>query len=60
MTTNYTRVVAVDSIALINPQLRIRKIINYQRLEIGQPMERVLLVGFGVEEKVSEIERVIP
>jgi hypothetical protein len=60
MTTNYTRVVAVDSIALINPQLRIRKIINYQRPEIGQPMERVLLVGFGVEEKVSEIERVIP
>lgn len=53
MTTNYTRVVSVDSITLVNPSLRIRKIINYQRPTEGQPLEQVALVGFGVEQKVS-------
>jgi len=53
MTTNYTRSVSVDSITLINPDLRIRKIINYQRPNEGEPLEKVLLVGFGVECKVS-------
>lgn len=51
MTTHYTRVVAVDSITLINPDLRIRKIISYQRPPEGQPLETVVLVGFGVEQK---------
>ncbi|ACK73342.1 conserved hypothetical protein [Gloeothece citriformis PCC 7424] len=51
MTTNYTRVVSVDSITLINPNLRIRKILNYQRPPEGQPLENVVLVGFGVELK---------
>ena len=51
MTTNYTRVVAVDSITLINPNLRIRKIITYQHPQPGQPLENVVLVGFGVEQK---------
>jgi hypothetical protein len=53
MTTHYTRVVSVDSITLINPKLRIRKIINYQRPSEGEPLENVVLVGFGVEEKSS-------
>ncbi|OKH26208.1 phycobiliprotein lyase [Hydrococcus rivularis NIES-593] len=53
MTTHYTRVVSVDSITLVNPSLRIRKIINYQRPPEGQPLEQVALVGFGVEQKVS-------
>ena len=53
MTTNYTRVVSVDSITLINPDLRIRKIINYLRPLAGQPLEKVVLVGFGVEQKVA-------
>lgn len=53
MTTHYTRVVSVDSITLINPQLRIRKILNYQRPPEGQPLETLGLVGFGVEQKVS-------
>ncbi|GAB4233392.1 MAG: phycobiliprotein lyase [Stanieria sp.] len=52
MTTNYTRVVSVDSITLTNPDLRIRKILNYQRPPEGQPLAKVLLVGFGVEQKV--------
>jgi hypothetical protein len=52
MTTNYTRVVSVDSITLTNPDLRIRKILNYQRPPEGKPLEKVLLVGFGVEQKV--------
>lgn len=51
MTTNYTRVIAVDSITLINPNLRIRKIITYRRPPEGEPMTEVALVGFGVEQK---------
>jgi len=53
MTTNYTRVVSVDSITLINPNLRIRKILNYQRPIDGKPLEQVVLVGFGVEQKAA-------
>jgi hypothetical protein len=52
MTTNYSRVVAVDSITLINPKLRIRKIITYSCLPDGQASDQVVLVGFGVEQKV--------
>ncbi|MEM7756660.1 MAG: phycobiliprotein lyase [Cyanobacteria bacterium P01_A01_bin.40] len=52
MTTNYTRVVSVDSITLTNPTLRIRKILNYEKPLPGHPLENVLLVGFGVEKKV--------
>lgn len=52
MTTQYTRVVSVDSITLINPTFRIRRIINYQRPEPGQPLTTPSLVGFGVELKV--------
>jgi hypothetical protein len=52
MTTNYTRTVSVDSITLINPTLRLRKIVNYQRPLEGHPLEQVSLVGFGVEQKV--------
>jgi hypothetical protein len=52
MTTNYTRVVSIDSITLINPTLRIRRILNYQRPRAEKPLENVLLAGFGVEQKV--------
>ncbi len=51
MTTYYTRVVSVDSITLINPNLRLRKILNYQRPEAEQELLNVILVGFGVENK---------
>jgi CpeS-like protein len=53
MTTYYTRVVSVDSITLVNPNLRIRKILNYRRPPEGQPLTQVVLVGFGVEQKVT-------
>jgi hypothetical protein len=53
MTTYYSRVVSVDSITLVNPKLRIRQILNYRRPEAGQPLEEIVLVGFGVEQKVS-------
>ena len=53
MTTRYTRVVSVDSITLINPKLRIRRILNYQRPPEGEPLETIVLAGFGVEEKVG-------
>lgn len=51
MTTRYTQVVSVDSITLINPNLRIRRIYNYRRPTEGEPLETMLLVGFGVEQK---------
>ncbi|PSO48290.1 MAG: phycobiliprotein lyase [Cyanobacteria bacterium SW_9_44_58] len=53
MTTPYTQVVSVDSITLVNPNLRIRKIINYDRPPEGESLKNVRLVGFGVEQKVS-------
>ncbi len=51
MTTAYTQVVSVDSITLINPRLRIRRILNYRRPAPGEPLQEVLLAGFGVEQK---------
>lgn len=51
MTTQYTQVISVDSITLINPNLRIRKIVNYQRPEADQPLTTPRLIGFGVELK---------
>lgn len=52
MITNYTRVVSVDSITLTNPTLHIRKILNYAKSAAGEPLKTVLLMGFGVEQKV--------
>lgn len=52
MTTTYTEVIAVDSITLINPNLRIRKILTYRRPPASQPLENLVLVGFGVEQKI--------
>ena len=53
MTTNYTRVVSVDSITMTNPSLRIRKIMNYLRPAPGESLDKLLLAGFGVEQKNS-------
>lgn len=52
MTTRYTKVVSVDSITLVNPDLRIRQILNYERPPVDHaPLNKVLLAGFGVEQK---------
>lgn len=51
MTTFYTKVVSVDQISLINPNLRLRNIVTYTRPPDGQALEEVILVGFGVEKK---------
>lgn len=51
MTTAYTQVISVDSITLVNPALRIRKILNYRRPSSGEPLQDVVLAGFGVEQK---------
>lgn len=57
MTTRYTKVVSVDSITLVNPDLRIRRILNYQRPPVDHaPLNTVLLAGFGVEQKQSEAD----
>jgi hypothetical protein len=53
MTTTYTHVVSVDVIRLMTPRLRIRQIINYRRPAEGQPLQEILLVGFGVEQKTT-------
>lgn len=53
MTTTYTRVISVDSITLINPSMRIRRILNYHRPAEGHPLQDLALVGFGVEQKVT-------
>lgn len=53
MTTTYSSVVAIDSITLLSPRLRIRKILTYQRPPEGKPLEELLLVGFGVEQKTT-------
>ncbi|MGQ9838809.1 MAG: phycobiliprotein lyase [Cyanobacteriota bacterium] len=53
MTTTYTHVVAVDSITLLNPRLRLRQILTYQRPPAGQLLQDLLLVGFGVEQKLT-------
>ena len=53
MTTRYTKIVSVDSITLVNPDMRIRQILNYHRPPEGEPLEKLALVGFGVEQKVS-------
>jgi hypothetical protein len=53
MTTSYTRVISVDSIILVNPTMRIRRILNYQRPVGDEPMETLVLAGFGVEQKVT-------
>ena len=51
MTTPYTRIVSVDSITLVNPGMRVRRIFNYLKPPEGAPMDQLLLVGFGVEQK---------
>lgn len=51
MTTRYTEVISVDSITLVNPTLRVRRILNYQRPDAGEPMDVLLLAGFGIEQK---------
>lgn len=53
MTTRYTQIVSVDSITLINPKMRIRRIFNYLKSPEGQPLTELALVGFGVEQKLA-------
>jgi hypothetical protein len=53
MTTPYTRVTSVDSITLVNPTLRLRRILNYQRPAPEGNLDTLLLAGFGVEQKVT-------
>lgn len=56
MTTHYTRTISVDSITLVNPNLRVRRILNYVRpASDEQPLDTLSLVGFGVEQKVIEV-----
>lgn len=54
MTTRYTQIVSVDSITLVNPKMRIRRIFNYTKAPDGQPLTELALVGFGVEQKLAD------
>ncbi|WP_287128419.1 phycobiliprotein lyase [Candidatus Cyanaurora vandensis] len=49
MTTPYTQVVSVDSITFVNPDLRLRRILNYRRAPV---LTEPLLIGFGIEQRV--------
>ncbi|MGD1849825.1 MAG: phycobiliprotein lyase [Cyanophyceae cyanobacterium] len=51
LTTNYTSVVSVDSITLVNPKMRVRKILNYHRPADGEALTQIALAGFGIEQK---------
>lgn len=53
MTTRYTQIVSVDSITLVNPNMRIRRIFNYMKPADGEPLSDLALVGFGVEQKLA-------
>lgn len=53
MTTRYTHIVSVDSITLVNPKMRIRRIFNYMKPPEGEPLSDLALVGFGVEQKLA-------
>ena len=54
MTTHYQRVVSVDSITLVNPTLRLRRILNYHRPATEDaPLDQIALAGFGVEQKIN-------
>lgn len=51
MTTYYNRSIAVDQMRFVQPDLRIRTIVTYQRPADGTPPTVIDLVGFGVERK---------
>jgi CpeS-like protein len=50
MTTPYRQTISVDTITFLNPNLRLRRIINFQN-NAGQRGEP-FLVGFGIEQRV--------
>lgn len=53
MTTTYTEVIAIDTIRLLNPRLRLRQILTYRRPVQADPPKDLVLVGFGVEQKIT-------
>lgn len=59
MTTYYSQVVSVDSIALINSSTRLRQIVNYQRPRHGTSLSEIELVGFGLETRGSPEKRLV-
>lgn len=48
MTTEYSKVISVDEIKLIQPDVRLRRIVNYGK---GENEGKAELVGYGVEIK---------
>lgn len=52
MRTRYSKVISVDTIKLVNPNCRVRQILNYARPEKDEdPLTEVVLAGFGMETK---------
>jgi hypothetical protein len=51
MTTYYRRSVAVDQMRFVDPNLRLRTIVTYQRSSDGSLPSVIDLIGFGVERK---------
>lgn len=59
MTTYYEKVVSCDSIQLINPSTRIRQIVNYRRSPDSSTLSDPALVGFGLETRCVNGERLV-
>jgi len=66
MKTKYTQVVSVDTITLVNPLMRLRRILNFQRplgdfeLNRDTVLDQVVLAGFGVETKSLDHTTLVP
>ena len=54
MTTRYAEIISIDSITLLTPKMRLRRIVNYPRPLEGQSLGEPELVGLGIEKKVSK------
>ncbi|MFK8185660.1 MAG: phycobiliprotein lyase [Phormidesmis sp.] len=54
MTTRYRETVSIDSITLLTPKMRLRRICNYPRPLEGQSLGEPELVGLGIEKKISQ------
>jgi len=53
-TSRYGQVVSVDSITLLTPTMRARRIVNYKRPSEGEPLTEIDLLGLGIENKVAK------
>eukprot|EP00276_Gloeochaete_wittrockiana_P003282 CAMPEP_0184646568 /NCGR_PEP_ID=MMETSP0308-20130426/3276_1 /TAXON_ID=38269 /ORGANISM="Gloeochaete witrockiana, Strain SAG 46.84" /LENGTH=208 /DNA_ID=CAMNT_0027076685 /DNA_START=179 /DNA_END=805 /DNA_ORIENTATION=- len=54
MITRYTKVTSKDSITMANPNLRIRRILNYLNGTGDEEPQQLVLAGFGIEQRSDD------